>query len=105
MVRSHLKEYGERQRRYYNLKTRGEEFEPGQMVYAMEKTRKVGISPKLSPRWKGPYMVVQKCGGVYEVQVNSRSSKLLHFDLLKPCLSTTIPVWIKRARNHLNSMN
>ena len=100
-VRSHLKDYGERQRKYYNLKKRGEDFKIGQLVYAMEKTRKIGVSPKLSPRWKGPYLVIQKCGGVYEVQVNSRSSKLLHFDLLKPCYSDTFPGWIKRAKAKL----
>jgi len=101
LVRTQMKAQGERQRRYYNLKTRGEQFEPGQMVYLLETTRKVGVSPKLAPKWKGPFMVAKKIDTVYEIQIASRKSKLIHFDLLKACHSDTVPVWIKRARTKL----
>ena len=59
-VREQLKAYGERQKKYYNLSTRGELFKVGSVVYMLEKTRKIGVSPKLSPKWKGPYLVLKK---------------------------------------------
>ena len=67
----------------------------------VEMLRKVGVSPKLSAKWKGPYMVVQKCGSVYEVQLNTKTSKLIHYDLLKRCHSEPLPRWMQRARRSL----
>ena len=55
----------------------------GSVVYMLEKTRKIGVSPKLSPKWKGPYLVLKKFGTVFEIQITKKKSKLVHFDLLK----------------------
>ena len=35
--------------------------------YPWEMTRKKQVSPKLMPKWKGPYMVVKHFGIVYEI--------------------------------------
>jgi hypothetical protein len=102
-VRDNLKREGLRQRKYYNLKTQGDEFKPGQLVYLKETTRKIGVSPKLSPYWLGPYMVVKKFGTVYEIQKSAKTSKLYHFDLLKPCFSEQVPSWIKREQQKLRT--
>ena len=102
-VRDNLKREGLRQRKYYNLKTQGDEFKPGQLVYLKETTRKIGVSPKLSPYWLGPYMVVKKFGTVYEIQKSAKTSKLYHFDLLKPCFTEQVPSWIKREQQKLRT--
>lgn len=101
-VRTHLKAYGERQQRYYNLKIHEQEFQPGDAVYLREKTRKVNVSPKLAPKWRGPYMIVKKFGTVCEVLLSPRVSRLYHHDLLKACHSETLPPWLRRARRRLN---
>jgi transposase InsO family protein len=97
-VRHHLKEFGERQRRYYNLSTHGEQYKTGDLVYLREKTRKVGVSPKLMPKWKGPFVILKRFGTVYEVMMSLQASKLYHFDLLKPCHATEVSSWVKKAR-------
>jgi transposase InsO family protein len=97
-VRQNLKQYGERQKKYYNLSTHGEQFKSGDLVYLREKTRKKQISPKLMPKWKGPFLVIKQFGTVYEVMTVYRVTRLYHFDLLKPCFATEIPAWIKRAK-------
>ena len=102
-VRDALSSYGERQRRYYNLRTRGEELKVGSVVYMMEKTRKKGVAPKLAPRWKGPYLIIQKCGTVYELQTSHKTSKMVHFDLLKLCHKEELPRWLTRVRKKLGS--
>ena len=97
-VRQHLKQFGERQKRYYNLSLHGEQYRPGDLVYLREKTRKKQVSPKLMPKWKGPYVIVKRFGTVYEVMMNLKASKLFHFDLLKPCHIQDVPAWIQKAR-------
>ena len=100
-VREQLKAYGERQKKYYNLSTRGELFKVGSVVYMLEKTRKIGVSPKLSPKWKGPYLVLKKFGTVFEIQITKKKSKLVHFDLLKECHSLEAPGWLIKAQRQL----
>ena len=75
------------------------------MVYLREKTRKKQVSPKLMPKWKGPYVIVKRFGTVYEVMTSFKVTKLYHFDLLKPCHATDIPRWIKKARKYLGQDN
>ena len=41
-VRMHLKQYWERQRKYYNLASHGMEYQPGDPVYLMEKNKFAG---------------------------------------------------------------
>ena len=96
-----FKKFGETQRRYYNLSSHGQQCRPGDMVYLQEKTRKNQVSPWPMPKWKGPYMVVQCFRTLYKIMTNFRVTKLYHFDFLKPCNATDIPMWIVRARNHL----
>ena len=84
-VRDHLRAFGEKQKRYYNLKAHGEQYKAGDLVYLREKTRKKQVSPKLSPKWKGPYLVIKQFGTVYEIMTAYKVTKLYHFDLLKPC--------------------
>ena len=53
------------------------------------------------PKWKGPYMVVRKFGTAYEALVTPKTSKVYHYDLLKPYYITDCPPWIKRARKRI----
>ena len=87
----YLKQQGERQCKYYNLSTHGQAYKSGDLVYLMEKTRKKQVCPKLMPKWKGLFMVVRKFGTAYEVLVTPKTSKVYHYDLLKPCHSTDCP--------------
>ena len=97
-VRAQLKHYGEKQMKYYNLSTHGEQYKPNDFVYLREKTRWKQVCPKLVPKWRGPYMVIKRFGTVHKILMGMKVSKLFHFDLLKPCHVTDIPPWIKRAR-------
>ena len=86
----HLKRQGEQQRKCYNLSTHGQDYKPGDQVYLMEKTRKKQVCPKLMPKWKGASLV-RKFGMAHEVLVTPKTSKVYHYDLLKPCYSTHCP--------------
>ena len=102
-VRNNLQKYAEKNKTYYDLKGYGEKYKVGDLVYVMKKTKKIGVSPKLDVKWNGPYLVAQTLGTIYEIQITSKSSKLQHFDLLKPCHAdlNDMPPWIKRAHKRL----
>ena len=104
-VRENLKTYAERNKKYYDLRTHGSAHQVGDLVYAAKKTRKVGVSPKLDVKWNGPYIVIKTFGTIYEVQISSKRSKLLHFDLLKPCHMSIDQVspWLKRVKRKLTT--
>jgi hypothetical protein len=100
-VRDQLKSHGERQRKYYDLSAHGKPFDVGTRVYMLEKNKKIGISPKLAPKWLGPFLVVQKLDSIYEVQITAKKSKMIHFDLLKECKANIGPGWLQKARRQL----
>jgi hypothetical protein len=102
-VRDNLKTYAERNKKYYDLRTHGDEHKVGDLVYVMKKTRKIGVSPKLDAKWNGPYIVLKTFGTIYEVQINRKTSKLYHFDLIKPCHADiqSVSPWLKSVRRKL----
>ena len=99
-VRQNLKTYAERNKKYYDLRSHGEQYKVGDLVYVAKKTRKVGVSSKLDIKWNGPYIIIKTFGTIYEVQINSKASKLIHFDLMKPCHAdiNSVSPWLKRVR-------
>ena len=55
------------------------------LVWMMNKSRKQGKSPKLQMRWLGPLVVLTSLNDVtYQVKVNEKDVKVIHYDLLKP---------------------
>lgn len=100
-VRRHLGKFAERQKRYYDLRSHGEQHQKGDLVYLKETTRKKGVSPKLAPKWKGPFVIAGRFGTVYEVMLSPTTTRVYHFDLLKKCHIESPPPWIKRALKKL----
>ena len=77
-----MKQQAEQQDQYYNFNTHGNQHKRGDFVYLKVTTKKKGVSPKLAPKWTGPFVVVSRFGIVYEVLVPPTISKIYHFDLL-----------------------
>jgi hypothetical protein len=102
-ARENLKEAACVQKKYYDVGVRGMSFKEGDVVYVQDKTRRTGVCPKLECQWKGPYLVNAVINDVtYEVLMGRNKSKVFHFNLLKPCFSKELPVWLKRAQNRLS---
>ena len=74
-----------RQKRNYDRKSDGKLYEAGQFVWLRNNARKKGVSPKLAPKWEGPYQVVSRLSDVtYRIQRSPRSKmRVVHFDRLK----------------------
>jgi hypothetical protein len=50
----------ERDRKHYNKKRRDVEFNKGDKVWLFTDLTKIGLSPKLSCKWHGPYVITKK---------------------------------------------
>ena len=104
LTRKKLKASAERQKRLYNRTKHGEEMQLGQAVWYVNKLRKKGVSPKLEPKWRGPFIIVRKHNDVLvEIQMTARKFTTVHTDLLKPCFAAKLPGWLKRVRRRLEN--
>ena len=95
IARKHIKLCSDGMKRYYDRSANFKEHAVGDAVWYLYIERKVGISPKLTRNWKGPYVITRKYGDVlYQIQRNPRGKpKLVHYDKLKPYLGENKPTW------------
>ncbi len=105
-VRSKLKANAERQKQNYDTRISTNNYKVGDIVYCLDTTRKVGLSPKLKRHvWKGPMVVLRKISDLlFEVKGAPRAlTKILHHDRLKAFHGESIPQWIVSVQQSLKS--
>ena len=95
-AREHLKEAGRRQKKSYDQKSTSVKFEEGQFVWLRKKTREKGLSPKLQPRWLGPYLIVTRMSDVtFRIQASPRSHPMVvHADRMKKYEGIERQAWV-----------
>ena len=102
VAREHLQTSANRQKRGYDVRANENPYEPGDLVWTMNKSRKKGRSPKLQMRWLGPLVVLRRLNDVtYQVKMNEKDVKIIHYDLLKPYEGRDVPRWVRIARERL----
>ena len=96
LARTQLKKSACSQRRHYNLKADGTAYEIGSAVMARIGTKTVGLSPKLQPKWDGPYLVTHLLSDVVvRIQRGPRHKpKVLHVNRLKPFWGDVDKSWL-----------
>lgn len=94
-ARDQLEKAGMRQKRNYDVRSKGRDFQAGDLVWVYTPKRKKGRSPKLDCHWDGPCRVIERVGEVvYRVQVPPRGRKVvLHRDRLAPYRGTAVPLF------------
>ena len=101
-ARENLEHAAERQKLYYDVKTSGGHYKPGDAVWMLNKDRRKGVCPKLQKRWKGPALVEERLNDVtYRLRLTPESRKVTHFDLLKPYTDDDLPAWMGPIRQKL----
>ena len=85
-AREQLQGAAVKQKRNYDVKSRGRDFAPDELVWVYNPLRKKGRSPKLDSKWTGPCKVLEKLGEVvYRVRMPPRGRRVtLHRDRLAP---------------------
>lgn len=96
LARIRLKQSACYQRRQYNLKADEATFEVGSAVMIRVGTKKVGLSPKLQPKWDGPYIVTHRLSDVVvRIQRGPRHKpKVLHVNRMKPFQGDVDKTWL-----------
>lgn len=104
VVRQNLANSMHKQKRNYDTRIVHRDYKIGDLVYFLDLSRKVGLSPKLrQDPWKGPCIIVEKLSDLlYRIKTGFKSSpKVIHHDRLKPFLSDSKPYWITVSQNEL----
>ncbi|WVZ87966.1 hypothetical protein U9M48_034537 [Paspalum notatum var. saurae] len=98
IIRTHLKSAQDRQKKQTDVRRRKLEFQVGDFVFLKvspkKGTRRFGLRGKLSPRYVGPFQVVERVGPVaYRLNLPSDLSvvhNVFHVSLLRKCLREPI---------------
>ena len=101
MVRATLKKSAERQKRDYDTRIAINNYSCGDLVYMLDTTKTIGLSPKLkSDVWKGPCIITRKISDLlFEIKLGQKKRlKVLHHDRLKPYASQEVPDWAKQLQ-------
>jgi hypothetical protein len=101
VARKHLKVSQASQKRTYDLKAFQNSYEPGDVVLVLNTASSPGVSSKLKPLWKGPFLVEKVLTPVLYRLRDYRKSITLHHDRLKPCRDRVVPIWLRRLRRQL----
>ena len=100
-VRGTLKKSSLHQKRNYDLHAKKRALPVGQLVWAHEPVRRVGICSKLTSPWKGPYVVVRRLDDLHYLVKKSRiqGPKVYHVDKLQVYRGRNVPKWTEQYTN------
>ena len=106
-ARDKLQLAGAKQKRNYDVHTRGRHFEAGELVWVYSPQRKKGRCPKLDSVWVGPCRILERLGEVvYKVQLPPRGRKVaLHRDRLAPYRGTATPTGARETPDKAQSQH
>jgi hypothetical protein len=95
-ARERIKFKSDHQKRNYDVRAHGLKFERGDFVWMHNPARKVGVCPKLTRSWEGPFLVIKRLSDVtYRIQKSPRAKlKVVHFDRLKQYRGTDQVSWL-----------
>ena len=88
------------QQTYYNANKRQSDYEPGDLVLMVNKSRIPGVSQKLMPVYRGPYMVQDVLTPVLLRVRDRKRCKVVHHDMIKRCNDRFVTLWMRRMRSH-----
>jgi hypothetical protein len=99
-IQENLKAAKLRQESYVNKRRRPLQFEVGDHVYLkvspMKDMKRFGVKGKLSPRYIGPFPILEKCGKVaYKLELSPSlvgGHDIFHISQLKKCLKAPVDV-------------
>lgn len=97
-ARQNLQEAQLRQKRDNDMRLVEHHYNPGDIVYKLDSTTKVGQSSKLRPPWTGPYLVISCNAPLYTIR-DQKKEQVLHHDRLKLCKDRDILMWLRRLRH------
>jgi hypothetical protein len=104
-IQENLKVTKLRQESYANKRCRPLQFKAGDHMYLnvspMKGVKRFGVSGKLSPRYIGPFPILEKCGNVaYKLELPPSLAgvhNIFHVSQLKKCLKALVDVVLSKV--------
>ena len=95
VARKYLCSNAKRSKAIYDTRLVLSNYSPGDLVWYLHETRKVGICPKLEKRYDGPFVVKRKLSELnFELQFDKEGTyKVVHHNKLKPYEGESPPKW------------
>ena len=103
VAREHLGAAAKRSKEIYDTKVAVNRYNIGDLVWCLDESRKVGVTPKLEHVYDGPFLVVKKYSEwdfLLQVDRTGKETGVSH-DKLKPYEGDKPPPWVKRARRRV----
>ena len=96
LVRKHIGQAAERNKRYYDIRVKPAKYKVGQWVYYFNPRRFKGRQDKCSRKYTGPFCVIRVLGPVnVELQLNKRSKPFIcHIDKVKTYFGELPKCWL-----------
>ena len=105
LARVHLKGNLAYQKKVYDQKTKLETYDVGDFIYKLRMGLKKGLSRKLLSVYEGPYIVTRVISPIlFEIQTRKKKF-VVHHDKLRPCFDRIIPIWLRRKRQEILSLD
>jgi transposase InsO family protein len=105
VARENLQESVTLNKRDYDLRARYTRYGAGDMVYLLNNQTTPGISRKLQPIYKGPFLVVKVISDVLYRLKDRRREFVVHHDRLILCQDRFIPLWLRRLRHQFMNLD
>ena len=105
LARTNLKKTANYRKKHYDIKSSKRVLASGQAVWLYEPSKRPGVCAKLTPKWKGPALVLQKLDDLtYLVKMKSNTpAKIYHIDRLRAYQGNSPPKWFAKAlKKHRN---
>ena len=98
VAREHLNVAAKRSMAIYDTKISVNRYKVGDLVWCLDESRKVGITPKRI--YEGPFLVTKRFSELYFlIQLDKKGTeKGVNHDKLKPYEGDYPPAWLKKAR-------
>ena len=74
-------------------------YNTGDLVYVLDPSNKPGVSAKLQPIFRGPYLIIKVYSPVLYLVQDKKCKFVAHHDRLLVCNDRVIPMWMRKLRH------
>ena len=99
VARENLRSSVSYNKRDYDQRLYQTSYNTGDLVYVLDPSNKPGVSAKLQPIFRGPYLIIKVYSPVLYLVQDKKRKFVAHHDRLLVCNDRFIPMWMRKLRH------
>ena len=99
IARENLRSSVSYNKRDYDQRLYQTSYNTGDLVYVLDPSNKPGVSAKLQPIFRGPYLIIKVYSPVLYLVQDKKRKFVAHHDRLLVCNDRFIPMWMRKLRH------